>query len=253
MSIARFGDTLATRELTGVSLPDTVYVGLFVCAHNDSVVERAEFSNVRITTPPPATFVPYRDYLGSHLEILDLASGKLAYFGDGGNWDVESIALSPDGRVLAVTTNEAGIGVLRLYDAATRKPLPRPALPTGNVRGLVWHENSRDLAVSVNSAQSPGDAYAIDVRDNVVTRWTQTSVAGLDAAAFRGAETIEWKSFDGRIGGFDPAATTDKTPSSSFTANPSQARPGFMGRWNYFITARRRDHRAERPRVDRLR
>src|SRR5215510_1915310 len=49
MSVARFGDTLATQELTDISLPDTVYVGLFVCAHNDTVTERATFSNVRIT------------------------------------------------------------------------------------------------------------------------------------------------------------------------------------------------------------
>ena len=175
------------------------------------------------------------------LAYLDLATGKLDYFGEGGNWDVESIALSPDGRVLAVITNEAGVGVLRLYDATTRKPLPRPTLPTGNVRGLVWHENSRDLAVSVNSAQSPNDAYAIDVRDNVVTRWTQTRVAGLDAASFRNAEPIEWKSFDGRtIGGFiirPPAKFTGKRPVIvSIHGGPeAQARPGFMGRWNYFI------------------
>jgi len=114
-------------------------------------------------------------------------------------------------------------------------------LPTGNVHGLVWHENSRDLAVSVNSAQSPNDAYGIDVRDNVVTRWTQTRVAGLDAGAFRNAEPIEWKSFDGRaIGGFlirPPAKFTGKRPVIvSIHGGPEgQARPGFMGRWNYFI------------------
>jgi hypothetical protein len=51
MSVARFGDTLVTQRLTDVSLPDTVYVGLFVCAHNDTVMERAIFRNVRITTP----------------------------------------------------------------------------------------------------------------------------------------------------------------------------------------------------------
>jgi len=51
MSVARFGDTLVTQRLTDVSLPDTVYVGLFVCAHNDTVMERAMFRNVRITTP----------------------------------------------------------------------------------------------------------------------------------------------------------------------------------------------------------
>jgi TolB protein len=76
MSVARFGDTLVTQELAGVSLPDTVYVGLFVCAHNDTVVERAAFSNVRITTPARQDFVPYRDYIGSNLEILDIASGS---------------------------------------------------------------------------------------------------------------------------------------------------------------------------------
>src|SRR5438477_9100031 len=37
LSVAQFGDTLVTMRLAGVSLPlpDTVYVGLFVCAHND--------------------------------------------------------------------------------------------------------------------------------------------------------------------------------------------------------------------------
>jgi hypothetical protein len=50
MSVAQFGDTLVTQRLAGVSLPDTVYVGLFVCSHNAAVTERATFSNVHITT-----------------------------------------------------------------------------------------------------------------------------------------------------------------------------------------------------------
>jgi len=175
------------------------------------------------------------------LAFFELTTGALEYFGDGGDWDVESIALSPDGRTLAVITNEAGIGVLRLYDATTRKALPRPALPVGSARGLVWHENSRDLAVSVNSAQSPSDVYAIDVRTSAVARWTETRVPGLDAAAFRSAEPIEWKSFDGRtIGGFvirPPAKFTGRRPVIvSIHGGPEgQARPGFMSRWNYLI------------------
>src|SRR2546422_5425660 len=76
MSVAQFGDTLVTQRLSNVSLPDTVYVGLFVCAHNDTVLERATFSNVRITTPAKRDFVPYRDYIGSNPEILDVATGK---------------------------------------------------------------------------------------------------------------------------------------------------------------------------------
>ncbi len=76
MSIAQFGDTLVAHQIDNVSLPDTVYVGLFVCAHNDSVLEKATFSNVRITTPAKRDFAPYRDYIGSSIEILDVATGN---------------------------------------------------------------------------------------------------------------------------------------------------------------------------------
>jgi dipeptidyl aminopeptidase/acylaminoacyl peptidase len=140
-----------------------------------------------------------------------------------------------------VITNEAGIGVLRLYDAAARKPLARPTLPVGDVERLVWHENSRDLAFSIDSAQSPSDAYSLDVSTKTLTRWTETTVPGLDATAFRSAQPIAWASFDKRrIGGFiirPPAKFTGKRPVIvSIHGGPEgQARPGFIARWNYFL------------------
>ncbi|HEU4997078.1 MAG TPA: hypothetical protein VFT29_19815 [Gemmatimonadaceae bacterium] len=107
MSVARFGDTLVTRQVTNVLLPDAVYVGLFVCAHNDTVTERGEFSNVRITTPAKKDFVPYRDYIGSNLEILDVASGNATivhrYSGSfqAPNWTMDGKALiyAQEGRL----------------------------------------------------------------------------------------------------------------------------------------------------------
>jgi len=182
-----------------------------------------------------------RDGEFSKLAYLDLASGKLEYFGEGGDWDVESIVLAPDGRTLAVTSNENGVGVLRLYDADTRRALPRPPLPVGTVSGATWHHNSRDLAVTVSSAQSPSDVYVIDTRDNRVERWTETRVPGLDASTFRTPELISWKSFDGRtISGFltrPPARFTGKRPVIVMIHGgpEAQARPGFMGRWNYLL------------------
>jgi hypothetical protein len=61
MSVARFGDTLVTQQLAGVSLPDTVYVGCS-CARCRGVVEQATFSNVRITLPA-ADYVSLSGYL----------------------------------------------------------------------------------------------------------------------------------------------------------------------------------------------
>ena len=51
MSVGRPGDSLSRTELTGLTLPDTVYAGLFVCAHTDSVVERGVFSEVTLQQP----------------------------------------------------------------------------------------------------------------------------------------------------------------------------------------------------------
>src|SRR5436853_5559378 len=70
LSVGRFGDTLAPVRVANLALGDTVYVGLFVCAHNDTVVERATFRDVRITAPARDGFAPYRADIGSSLEIL---------------------------------------------------------------------------------------------------------------------------------------------------------------------------------------
>jgi len=81
MSVARKGDLFVSQEISDVDLGDDVYVGLFICAHNANVTERAVFNNVRIVVPAPAGLVPYRQYLGSDIEILDLETqnSKIIY------------------------------------------------------------------------------------------------------------------------------------------------------------------------------
>jgi TolB protein len=75
MGAARFGELMVYTELFGPDLGDEVLVGLFICSHNAAVKEAAVFSNVRIIVPPKPGWVPYRDYIGSNLEILDVKSG----------------------------------------------------------------------------------------------------------------------------------------------------------------------------------
>jgi len=182
-----------------------------------------------------------RDGEFQRLAYFDIAKGRFTYFGHATPWDVDRIALSPDGRTLAVITNENGIGVLRLYDATTRAERPAPKLPVGTVSGVLWHHNSRDLAVNMNSPQSPGDVWVVDVTTNNVERWTHTSVPGLDAGRFETPDTIAWKSFDGRtIPGFitrPPRGFSGRRPAVVYIHGgpEAQARPDFIGRWNYVI------------------
>jgi TolB protein len=76
MSVAKHGDTYVSNDLSNIELGDDVYVGLFVCSHNADVVESALFDNVRIVVPAAEDFRPYRDYIGSHLETLNIESGR---------------------------------------------------------------------------------------------------------------------------------------------------------------------------------
>jgi TolB protein len=75
MSAAKFGDPYTVTEIADLALPDAVVAGLALCAHNPEVVERAVFDNVRVVRPAAENFRPYRDYIGSVLEVIDVASG----------------------------------------------------------------------------------------------------------------------------------------------------------------------------------
>ncbi len=76
MSVAHFGDPFVTQEVSDVDLGDDVYVGLFICSHNKDVLEKVAFDNVRIVVPAKDDFVPYKDYIGSSIETLDVFNGK---------------------------------------------------------------------------------------------------------------------------------------------------------------------------------
>jgi len=73
-SAAVYGETY--RSMTKeIALNEEAYVGLFICSHVPDVLEKAIFSNVRIIIPAAKNFRPYKDYIGSHLETMDLATG----------------------------------------------------------------------------------------------------------------------------------------------------------------------------------
>ena len=81
MSVAHKGETFVSEKLDNLDLGDDVYVGIFICSHNADITEKATFDNVRIVVPAGKNLVPYRDYLGSSIEILDVekATRKIIY------------------------------------------------------------------------------------------------------------------------------------------------------------------------------
>ena len=158
-SSARFGEPFTTTVLPEIALGDDVYVGLFLCSHNPDVVERAVFRDVRITRPAREGFVPYRDYIGSQLEILDVASGRRTLL-HGSAQPFEAPNWTRDGGALVYNGSGRGEGRGRLFrfDLATREAA---AIDTGlAVKNNNDHVLSFDGATIGMSDQSTGDGQS---------------------------------------------------------------------------------------------
>jgi dipeptidyl aminopeptidase/acylaminoacyl peptidase len=181
-----------------------------------------------------------------YLVRIDVASGDLTPLGNNTSkspaWDVEAFELSPDGEQLAFVSNENGSSRLSLLKLGSGKVRALSAIPAGVMTGLEWHENGRDLGFSLAHAQSPSDAYSVDVKTGRLTRWTESETGGLPAKAFREPELITIPSFDQlKVSAFvyrpDPQRFPGKRPVAVIIHGgpESQSRPGFMARYNYFL------------------
>jgi Tol biopolymer transport system component len=71
-----YGQSLQESARLDLDLGNEVYVGIFITSHEEQISEQAIFSNVRISVPAKDDFVPYRDYIGSHIETMDVSTGQ---------------------------------------------------------------------------------------------------------------------------------------------------------------------------------
>ena len=149
LSAGRFGDSLAPVRITDLALGNEVYVGLFVCAHNDTVVERATFRDVRITAPARDGFVPYQDYIGSNLEVLEVATGDRTIVYRSPE-SIQAPNWTKDGKALIYNSQ----GLLYRFDLADRRPV---AVNTGfasrNNNDHVLSFDGRTLGISHHSSE----------------------------------------------------------------------------------------------------
>ena len=135
MRVAKFGEPFVTEQVIDLDLGDELYVGLFVGSHNKDVVEKGIYRDVRITVPAPDDWEPYETYLGSRLEILDVASGNREII----HTDPQSIQApnwTPDGNTLIYNRD----GLIYTFDLKSRQP---KVLNTGKVTN-----NNNDHVIS---------------------------------------------------------------------------------------------------------
>lgn len=152
MAVAKAGEPLGGEVSIDLPLGDEVYVGLFVTSHNPDVVEKAMFADVRIVMPAWKGLTPYRDYLGSNLEILDTQTGEsvIVYRTPEA---IEAPNWTPDGKTLIYNSR----GKLYRFDLASGKPtLLDSGFATRNNNDHVLSFDGKWLGISHHSEEQGG-------------------------------------------------------------------------------------------------
>jgi dipeptidyl aminopeptidase/acylaminoacyl peptidase len=189
-------------------------------------------------------FFVISDSAGEFRELMfyDVAAARLVPVTKHLRWDVTGVDASADGRLLAVRADVDGREDLLFFDGDSFDELPSPQLPSGSVIAARFHPHLPVLAFALNSSQGPSQVSALNPADGATEAWTRPFVpAGVDPAQLGEQQIVRWKSFDGReisgIVNLPPARFTGKRPVLiDIRGGPeSQARFGFIGRYNYFV------------------
>lgn len=140
-----------------------------------------------------------RDF--ENLAWIDLATGALTYLRDD-SWDIERLALSHDGRHMALILNEEGYSRLELFDVAhgwqERRAMTLPALPKGVMPEATWSRDGQRLAFTRLSATAPMDIWMWDCERETLWRATRSSLGGIPQEHFIEPSLVHYPTFDAR-------------------------------------------------------
>lgn len=136
----------------------------------------------------------------AQLHYLDPVANTRRPITAGIPWDIESFAVSPDGRYLAWVANVAGVSRLTVTDQIARNEFAPTGLPAGRIADLAFDRAGRRLAMTAEGATQPADVYVYETETHALTRWTQSELGPFDPAALATPELIAFPTWD-RVNG----------------------------------------------------
>jgi len=140
-----------------------------------------------------------REFVG--LAFLTLDSTKREWV-ETPDRDIDELAGSADGRVLAWIENDEGFARVRVRDVEAGTDLPEPTLPKGTASGFgsglsVSRDGSR-LALAWDQPARPPEIYVVETATGEARPVTESRAAGLAALPLGDPDLIRYPSFDGR-------------------------------------------------------
>lgn len=173
------------------------------------------------------------------LKYFDVATKKSKVITTGIKWDVGGVAMNKKRTKLLFSVNENGYSKIYKLNLATDTYSELKNLPQGLIGGIEFNPvNASEIALTINTAQTPGDIYTYDLTAEKPTRWTYSEVGGLNTDVFSIPSLITYPTFDKTADGkqrmipafyYKPKNATGKIPVViSIHGGPeAQMRPSF--------------------------
>ncbi|HYU34916.1 MAG TPA: S9 family peptidase [Thermoanaerobaculia bacterium] len=134
---------------------------------------------------------------GSEFDYLmryDLATGKSTEVLRL-DWDVTGAGFSRDGKYFQATINHDARFELRLFDAATLRPIPLPDLQEGSVNGVFFSRDGSRMAFYAEGT-GPADLFVRDMATGQ-TRQLTRALPQIAPAHLVAGKVVRFKSYDG--------------------------------------------------------
>jgi dipeptidyl aminopeptidase/acylaminoacyl peptidase len=113
------------------------------------------------------------------------------------DWDVVFAYPSKRGTYLVIGVNVDAHTEIRLYEAATHRPIALPRVPAGEISGVEISPDERTMALYINGSRAPSNLYVLDLGTHALKQLTQNLSPEIDAANLVDAQVVRFASYDG--------------------------------------------------------
>lgn len=127
---------------------------------------------------------------------FDVQKGDYTFITDDITWNVEEFTTNKEKSKAAFTVNENGFSRLYLMDLENDEYIAVKDLPIGQIYSLQFHPTRDVLGMVLNTTNTPGDVYSLDLQSMESKRWTMSEVGGLNTDNFPKPELITYETFD---------------------------------------------------------
>ncbi|QLD88739.1 S9 family peptidase [Natronomonas salina] len=136
-----------------------------------------------------------------YLARVDAETGDIDVVEEGGDWNLDGIALDDETGRLVYSRNVDGYTELTVGELAgptTIEEYPAPDIPAGVSGGVAFDDDAERFALTVTADTVNTNVYVVDVETGDAERWTHASTAGIPEASFVESDLAHYDTFDDR-------------------------------------------------------